>query len=85
MKLNDAKPGDVLRDKDGDLWLRLADRAALLTQRGAKFHGHGESLDMPWSDAQQGPFTRLVPEHNACPICGPVVAGDFKGETHGDD
>lgn len=62
MKLADAKPGDVLWDKDGDVWMVEVGFAACVVEGGRAYLGEG---DCRWSarDAEKfGPFTRLVPE-----------------------
>ena len=60
-RISDAKPGDVLHDKDGDRWERLHDGAVVLT--------YDDMERCAWSgdilgddDERFGPFTRLVPE-----------------------
>lgn len=62
MKIADAKPGDVLRDRDGDVWVRSARRALLVYSDG---DGEGETaapMDPEQADRVWGPFVRLVPE-----------------------
>jgi len=62
MKLADAKPGDVLRDKDGDVWMVEVGFVACVVEGGRAYLGEGGCR---WSarDAEKfGPFTRLVPE-----------------------
>ena len=70
MKIQDAKPGDVLRDKDSDLWLVAADGAWFLTERGVTigtypslpFDYTRDAIAYGFADDDHGPFTRLVPE-----------------------
>ena len=70
MRISDAKPGDVLRDTVGDLWLVAADGAWFLTERGAPiviavslpFDYTRDAIAYGFADDDHGPFTRLVPE-----------------------
>ena len=64
MKIQDAKPGDVLRDKGGALWLRGERRARLLMSEDETgdmvlLGAYPRTFDMV---EFYGPFTRLVPE-----------------------
>jgi hypothetical protein len=66
MRISDAKPGDVLQDNDGDIWVVLPDGLVSclmgrsrgpvrgLTDRG--FTDHPDTVEV------FGPFARLVPE-----------------------
>ena len=67
MKLADAKPGDILQDRDGDTWVRMAGNFAICIVQ----HGEPE-FELRRSDARRlesaelcGPFVRLVPEEAA--------------------
>lgn len=69
MRIQDAKPGDVLRDRDGDPWLRMPDGDAVniweTRKTGATWPEAGLSdlaCDAEYADETFGPFTRLVPE-----------------------
>jgi hypothetical protein len=69
MRIQDAKPGDMLRDKDGDPWLVLPEGQAVNIWEARKSGptwpeiGLSElSVDVEWIDGVYGPFTRLVPE-----------------------
>ena len=65
MRIQDARPGDVLRDASGDLWVcELAARKVL----GPFCHGEndtplwGEDLADLDNNKETFPFVRLVPE-----------------------
>ena len=66
MKIQDAKPGDVLRDKDGFVWrctkkgATCAHATGMMPSRG--FFRWWPSARLAFVDAEFGPFTRLVPE-----------------------
>ena len=69
MRISDAAPGDVLRDKDGDLWLRLPDHDAVniweVRKSGPCWPNVGFdecACDCEAVDEHFGPFTRLIPE-----------------------
>lgn len=72
MKIQDAKPGDVLRDKNGAMWLRGIVMARCVHDPVTDMDGDGVGSVMMTAtpfDAlsvstceQFGPFTRLVPE-----------------------
>jgi hypothetical protein len=64
MRILDAHPGDVLRDKDGDLWLRGERNARVLTDSGTGDEdSQFEAFSVPLDDVEKhGPFTRLAPE-----------------------
>ena len=69
MKLADAKPGDVLLDKDGDPWIMLPDDMAAniweTRKSGPTWPDVGLddiAVRVEWVDTMYGPFTRLVPE-----------------------
>lgn len=66
MKIQDAKPGDVLRDKDGDVWVVFgAHSAVCVVQEGGPQWGLMGSDSMSAKRAEAfGPFTRLVPEQD---------------------
>jgi hypothetical protein len=64
MKLEDAKPGDVLQDRDGAVWVNAQREiwACIFDPANPRFDSDGDAL---WSaaDAEKfGPFVRLVPE-----------------------
>lgn len=61
MRISDAKAGDFLVDRDGDVWFRTANGAELITQDGTLDLGH---LWLPAAKVEEsfGPFVRLVPE-----------------------
>jgi hypothetical protein len=70
MRLEDAKPGEVLQDANGEIWVRTArgavcvfnpkDRDDMEASPGGRLEGAGVfSLE---SKECCGPFTRLVPE-----------------------
>lgn len=66
MRIQDAKPGDVLRDKDGIVWRRTK-KGATDTRATGAMPSRGFSLWWPSArlalvDTAYGPFTRLVPE-----------------------
>ena len=66
MRISDAKPGDVLRDKDGALWVRGKKHALCLFEprdgdSGDKDNMGGEPVRLKETE-QFGPFVRLVPE-----------------------
>ena len=64
MRIQDAEAGDVLRDKDGDVWVVFgAHSAVCVVQVGEpqwELRG-GDSMSAKKAEAF-GPFTRLVPE-----------------------
>lgn len=70
MRISDAKPGDVLRDIVGDLWLVAEDGAWFLTERGfpiviaesLPFDYTRDAIALGFADDDHGPFARLVPE-----------------------
>lgn len=68
MKIQDATPGDVLRDKDGALWLKGEHRARCIydpmnpADTGDHSAPPAESIRNPVQVEIYGPFTRLVPE-----------------------
>ncbi len=61
MRISDAKFGDVLRDKDGDVWCRTVNGAEMVV---CDMQPDGSHLWVPLEklDARYGPFVRLVPE-----------------------
>ena len=69
MKLADAKPGDILQDRDGAVWLRGKEAARCLNDPDDKRDGDCQSFGadpMVIEEADQfGPFVRLVPEKEA--------------------
>ena len=71
MRIQDAKPGDVLRDRDGALWLKGVARARCIydpsnpLDTGDTVSPHAESIRDPAQVEQFGPFVRLVPEEAA--------------------
>lgn len=71
MKIQDAKPGDVLRDRDGALWLKGEHRARCIydpansADTGDSVSPHAESIRDSAQVEQFGPFVRLVPEEAA--------------------
>lgn len=61
MTMQEARPGSVLRDKDGDYWWRGETTAAVLTEGGHAVDAFARSL----RDVEEfGPFTLVatVPE-----------------------
>ena len=68
MKLADAKPGDVLADKDGALWLKGEHRARCIYEpanpedTGDHPSPPAESIRNPAQVEIYGPFVRIVPE-----------------------
>lgn len=66
MKLADAKPGDILQDAIGAVWLRGTKAARCLHDPDGKHDGDCSSFGadpMVIEEAEQfGPFVRLVPE-----------------------
>ena len=61
MLISDANPGDVLVDRDGDVWARRDDHAVCVVESGAAVAN--AKMRWPVADAEQfGPFTRLVPD-----------------------
>ena len=61
MRIQDAKPGDVLRDKDGALWLVGKDGARCIYEPGVDLSGDEGGVEFGGVN-HYGPFTRLVPE-----------------------
>jgi len=67
VRIQDAKPGDVLRDRDGDTWVRMAGNFAICIVQ----HGEPEfELRRRYAPRLEvaelcGPFVRLVPEEAA--------------------
>lgn len=65
MKLADAKPGDILQDRDGDTWAR-GERMARCLFEAADDSGDFRAAPthpIAISSAEKfGPFTRLAPE-----------------------
>lgn len=69
MKIQDAKPGDVLRDKDGAVWLRGEAFARAIYDPSSEPASEIDDGEFECSAAwglfaaeKYGPFTRLVPE-----------------------
>lgn len=66
MRIQDAKPGDILQDRDGAVWLRGKEMAVCLHDPADKRTGDHESLAAdPFAieyAEKFGPFVRLVPE-----------------------
>jgi len=68
VKIQDAKPGDVLRDKDGALWLRGKKNARVLDDPTENSSGDStfEADPVTLDHCEQfGPFVRLVPEEES--------------------
>ena len=65
MKLADAKPGDILRDKDGDVWVVESGYVACVVERGRAYLGDGDCRWAAHAAEHFGPFARLVPEEAA--------------------
>lgn len=69
MKLADAKPGDILQDRDGDVWVRTSHGAAVLFKSQGSDEHEASKWDLspdPYESPERfGPFTRLVPEKEA--------------------
>ena len=61
MRIQDAKPGDVLRDKDGDAWHLDEEGATVSNEWGDSAYWLRSFFYR--ADECYGPFTRLVPEH----------------------
>ena len=61
MQISDAKPGDVLVDRDGDVWARRLNYAVCVVESGAPV-ASGKKRWIVGDAEQFGPFTRLVPE-----------------------
>ena len=61
MRISDAKPGDVLMDRDGDVWARRDDHAVCVVEAGAPVVS-GKKWWLVGDAEHFGPFTRLVPE-----------------------
>lgn len=65
MKLADGKPGDVMQDAGGAVWLRGTDAAVCLHDPADRRSGDHSSLaadPMAIEEAEKfGPFVRLVP------------------------
>lgn len=61
MRISDAKPGDVLQDNGGDIWVVLPDGlvSCLMGRSGGPVRGF---TDHPDTVEVFGPFARLVPE-----------------------
>ena len=66
MKLADGKPGDLLQDRDGGVWLRGKEMAVCLHDPADERGGDHSSLAADPFDIEYaerfGPFVRLVPE-----------------------
>lgn len=67
MRIQDAKPGDILQDRDGAVWVNAQREiwACIFDPAAPRFDSDGDGL---WSaaDAENfGPFVRLVPEEAA--------------------
>ena len=68
MRIQDAKPGDVIKDKDGALWLKGEHRARCIydpsdpEDTGDKDSKPAESIRRSAQVNLYGPFTRMVPE-----------------------
>lgn len=65
MKIRDAKPGDVLRDWDGDVWLVQWKGQVIVAFILTKSDGQmaDEPVQYERHDAERfGPFVRLAPE-----------------------
>ena len=69
MRLADGKPGDIMQDASGAVWLRGREAARCLNDPGDKRDGDCSGLGadaMVIEEAEQfGPFVRLVPEKEA--------------------
>lgn len=71
MKLADAKPGDILQDRDGAVWLKGEHRARCIYEpmnpadTGDNASPPAESIRNPAQVEMYGPFVRLVPEEAA--------------------
>ena len=65
MKLADAKPGDILQDVSGAVWLRGVNAARCLNDPDDKHDGDCSSFGADAMVVEQseqfGPFVRLVP------------------------
>lgn len=61
MKIQDAKPGDVLMGPHGTLWMREHGIACALAFNGVRLRSH-EWCTLEDADRLHGPFTRLVRE-----------------------
>jgi hypothetical protein len=63
MRINESKPGDVLLDSTGDVWIVSSDRVGVV-QMGNNPPEFGHVPFPVWdaTERKYGPFTRLVPE-----------------------
>lgn len=66
MNIKDAKPGDVLADKDGAIWLRGVKRARVLLDAedahcGDKGSDYADAMDIGGAE-KFGPFTIIYPQ-----------------------
>ena len=68
MKLADAKPGDILQDRDGAVWLIGKSKARCIYNPETEPGGDSHAVEDPAEAilllevAKWGPFTRLVSE-----------------------
>ena len=68
MKLADAKPGDILQDRDGAVWLIGKSKALCIynpeTEPGGESHAVEDAAEaiLLLEVERWGPFTRIVPE-----------------------
>lgn len=78
MKLADARPGDILQDESGAVWLRGTEAARCLNDPADKRNGDCNSAGadaMAIEEAEPfGPFVRLVPETEAARLQAEVDA-----------
>ena len=64
MKLADGKPGDILQDRDGAVWVNAQREiwACIFDPSAPGFDSEGDGLWLMDAAEKFGPFTRLVPE-----------------------
>ena len=61
MRIQDAKPGDLLRDRDGDVWYVENCYAACVVEKGRAYLGSGDPRHSPRDAERFGPFALMVP------------------------